>query len=277
MSEDGTEHAVPVWASRPLHSWVDYTHAELELLRLATTSIAAMQGYGRLAEAMAKSSFAKTEPERVPEAQELSTLATSEVERGFPLLHAHATVALWGSLEVAIDDLVVSWLLNVPGAMSEGKLGQVRLRVAEIEGLDSEALARVVLTQAQGAGGSGSTKLEGVLDLVGLSGEVPEVVRKLLFEMHNVRNLLVHRAGVADARFVAACPWLEKEPGDHISVGAADYDLYYLTGSAYVVTVDGRLDRHFGHEQTDISDFVLRIERRLERRATSIETSGLPQ
>lgn len=84
----------------------------------------------------------------------------------------------------------------------------------------------------------GVDRFEELLKCIGLSGSVPDGVGRTIFEMGQVRNVLVHRGGIVDRRFVSACPWLGLNPGDKVSVdreslsrfasAALDYAVVYL-------------------------------------------------
>ena len=70
---------------------------------------------------------------RLQESKRLASFAESESKQGFPFLHAFATVAAWGTLEVAVEDMLLGILLNEPKALGKEEIlkdpctsGQVR-------------------------------------------------------------------------------------------------------------------------------------------------------
>lgn len=52
----------------------------------------------------------------------------------------------------------------------------------------------------------GVARFETLLALVELSGAIDEEHRKGLFELQQVRNVIVHRAGIVDRRLREQCP-----------------------------------------------------------------------
>src|SRR5437016_5050276 len=47
---------------------------------------------------------------RIALARAEAEFAQRELDRGFPILHSHATVALWGILEATIEDVALEFL-----------------------------------------------------------------------------------------------------------------------------------------------------------------------
>ena len=76
--------------------------------------------------------------EKVERIREIETLALREVDSDFPLLHNAATVLLWGALEASFRDFLVRWLVRHSIALQVPDLRNVRVKVAEYEGLKGE-------------------------------------------------------------------------------------------------------------------------------------------
>jgi hypothetical protein len=69
-------------------------------------------------------------------------------------------------------------------------------------------------------------KLESLLGLVGLSGFINADVKRNLIELGHIRNVLLHRRGIADAKFVQACPWLTIRVGERVEVNSTAVERY---------------------------------------------------
>jgi hypothetical protein len=54
-----------------------------------------------------------------------------------------------------------------------------------------------------------------------MAGSVDDVTRRLLLELQQKRHVFVHRRGIADKRFVEACPFLDCSIGQPIAVDRA--------------------------------------------------------
>jgi hypothetical protein len=153
--------------------------------------------------------------------------AQLELDRGFPLLYAHTVVGLWGALEVLVEDFAVSWLRDHPELLRQEQISKVKISLGEYESLPAEERVRYLVVQLQREMKAdirtGISSFESLLSVLNLSGPVDDATRRNLFEMHNTRNVIVHRGAVADQRFVSACAWKELDVGDDVRVSKEDY------------------------------------------------------
>jgi hypothetical protein len=164
--------------------------------------------------------------------------AQKELDRGFPVLHSHAIVALWGILEATIEDFVIEFLEYNTSSLAHPSLASIRVPLAEFEQLDKTDRLRLLLAEygchSKADLKQGVTRFETFLDLVRLSGGVDENLRRNLFEHQQVRNAIVHRAGLADRRLVVQCPWLNLKVGGPIHVSHSEYLRYHDAMSTYL-------------------------------------------
>ena len=56
-------------------------------------------------------------------------------------------------------------------------------------------------------------------------------------ELSAVRNVIAHRLGIADRRFLEACPWFNVELGDEVVVDGSKYSQYRAAVNAYAINV----------------------------------------
>lgn len=73
----------------------------------------------------------------------------------------------------------------------------------------------------------GSTRFDALLGLVGIVTPLDEAVKRTLFEMGQVRNVIVHRGSFVDKRLVVNCPWLGYKSGDRLIVTRASIGEYF--------------------------------------------------
>lgn len=173
--------------------------------------------------------------------REQAEFAQGEIESGFPVLHGQAAVALWGLLEAMIEDLVVCILSAESGLLANEQLRRIRIPLAEYESLDLEErmefLVREYARQSIADLKAGVSRFETLLELVGMSGRVDEAVRRDLFELSRVRNVLVHRSGIADRKLCESCPWLGLKPGDQVRVTHSVYLRYSWAVGEYFIDI----------------------------------------
>jgi hypothetical protein len=190
-------------------------------------------------------------------------------------LHGLAYVRLCTALETTADRLLLAMLsekeawLRYPGVSSIKALrvDVVRLlnfsRHEQVEYLAREIRQGVAASLKEGVG-----RYESVLEAVGLSGPVPESVRSAIFELTEVRNVVVHRNAIADRRLKERCPRLQCEIGHAISIPRIDFAVVSSAAIAYLLEIWGRVigifpEIEFPHE----TDFRQKILQDLDRYA----------
>lgn len=179
-------------------------------------------------------------------AEKLSKLAESEVESDFPILHSQVAVSLWGIFEAIVEDFLVDWMELVPHALDNVALRKLKLPLSQFIQLAKRDQCAMLLRELQRTNGAesaaGVTVAEKVLDTFGLVPPVDGAQRRDLFELHNVRNVIVHRGALVDDKFVAACPWTGLAVGTRLQLGSEDYLRFAKCVSEYVVAVFYKAD-----------------------------------
>lgn len=180
----------------------------------------------------------KEDPEADERIREASRLAKIEVDEGFPTLHRQVALSLWSSLEWLISNFLANWLANEPKAFRIEDVRKVKVSIADYEefsGMDKYYyLLSEIERETKSGRRQGVDQFESTLQVFGLSGSVQETIKKDLFEFGHVRNVLVHRNGVTDARFVKACHWLELSAGQAVTVDQARLFRYIHAAQGYV-------------------------------------------
>ncbi|MCH8048281.1 MAG: hypothetical protein IID44_31685 [Planctomycetes bacterium] len=207
----------------------------LQLVGISTVSLQQMEGLGRLSEVL------RHESDKVEHAQELERIAKQQIESDFPLLHGSATILIWGALEAATRDFLIRVLHRYPLARTLDAFKRVKVRIAEYELLQGEdrmrylvgILARETASPLRpGAGG-----FDSLLSAIGVFPKIKSVTRRDLNEMAAVRNVIVHCASVADARFVEVCAWLNLKKGERVCVSGDALTRYIQAASDYAASV----------------------------------------
>jgi hypothetical protein len=91
----------------------------------------------------------------------------------------------------------------------------------------------------------GVARMEELLEPVGLHGQINDAVRRLLLELGAVRNVLVHRNGITDKRFIVACPWLQCREGRPLSLSHNHFEMYWFAVGWYMLEISRRVVRKF--------------------------------
>lgn len=174
------------------------------------------------------SSSTSTAADQLAAAEKQAKEAAEAIDTDFALLHAHTLMGLWGALEAAIDDLIGNWIDVMPEAMNNPVFERIkvplgtweRMKRTEQRGL----IARELGATLKAADSAGVGQFEKLLDAVGLGGAVDARLRKSLHRAQQYRNLVAHRGGIADARFVAACPHWGYKDGDEVTLSRREFD-----------------------------------------------------
>jgi len=247
--------SMPRFVANPLLTFLDYVDQSGRLLQLSIEGISMLMASPTIVEVLKQTDIKTYSPAEAMRRDEefrrsLDTanaradFARKEREAGFPLLHAHALVGAWGAWEAAIEDTLIAILLKEEDLLRGEAFSKVRIPLAEFELLDKEGIRRLIeeLNRGQGIGrGQGVEGSETLLNLVGLSGAVDSQIRKTIWEMHHIRNVIVHRRSVADRRLVQACPWLNLQVGDQVVVSHDAFGSYYGALHEYLMIIVRRL------------------------------------
>ncbi len=242
----------PKWATQPFRDFIEQAERLGHLLDLSISGISMLRGAPKIVQVLAKveEDFSEEAHSRLETAKKEAELAYREVNDGFPLLHAQTTIALWSALEAAIRLFIVRWLQNHKQAMEIGEIQKLRVKIGEYERLEGEDRFSYILDRLEqelsGPLKTGITRFESLLEPFGLSGPVDEDVRRNLFELNQIRNILVHRSGFADRRFVDSCPWMKLRVGDPVKVSQEMTSYYFQSVMDYTLELIMRIGEYFG-------------------------------
>jgi len=191
-------------------------------------------------EKLSSSDITDTEPD-IESVREQAEFAQKEIDSGFPILFSHAAIACWGFIEATVEDFVVSLLMTEPNLLTNEQLRRIKIPLAEYESLEPDERMRLLIKefarQSSADLKQGVSIFETLLGSVGLSGSVDEILRRDLFEFYHIRNVIVHRSGIADRRICKACPWLSLSPGQRVIVRSADYERYSWAIHEYFIDI----------------------------------------
>lgn len=275
-SQDGTTAAantgenkahLPDWAFEPIRNFRDHTTEILDVLHLSCSGISMHRNRPDMIKWSAKvDEFLERIGEKkehsrhdhggtqdlLDEAERQANLAKQELEKGFPLLHAQALISCWTALEVYVENLLVAWLENDPTALEAEAVGKLKIPLWEYHQMDGRErnLHIVQLLQREQSGplAAGVTAFEVQLRPFGLGGEVDRDISKDIFEASHLRNVLVHRRGVADRRLLNACPWMDLKLGEPVVMSQDEFARLTLAITHYAVIIHDRVRQHFGLE-----------------------------
>ncbi len=250
----GNSRRLPEALTEPLLAFVDDQEEVEDLLELSTTAIAQLRLMPqtlKVLEGVARKKAPLAERRRQnAQARRLAGLAHQEAERQFPLLYSQALIALWSALEVLVRDLVIAKIQVSPEVLRAEPFAKLKVRLGEYLSLDEDERGQLIVElleqdlQARLKPGIG--RFEPLLQAIGIGGGTAESIRRQLFELSQVRNVLVHRRGVADRKFVSQCGTLAVPVGKRVTVSPELYARCHAAAMAYVMTLILRLTKQAG-------------------------------
>lgn len=213
-------------------------------------------------------------------AETIQAYAQEQAVAGVPYLFGLAATKLWSILETLVYDLVLEELQHPERWMATKPFSNYKVSLADFMTMTREeqieALAREY-KHMQGADRQiGVGRLESMLNPISLGGGVDDEVKRALLELSQVRNVIVHRLGIVDARLVTNCPWLGLRVGQALMLKNDDYWIYAGATLYYILEVRQRY--HGKLNKTPIKDIkeiqhgmVEGLQRLFQKRATKLE------
>ncbi|WP_264026818.1 hypothetical protein [Mycolicibacterium insubricum] len=154
--------------------------------------------------------------------------AEGEIRAGFPTLHAHALLGLWGAFERFVEDTFTALIVAQPELLEGERFARIKLsmRAALASGEErAQAVLYEITRNTSGPKKLGVNQFEDLLDHLSLSGEVPENVKDSVFAAQQVRHVWAHRGGVADAQFVGRYP-TRAQVGEKLMIDISEFSRY---------------------------------------------------
>lgn len=181
------------------------------------------------------------EKERARKKEEFAKI---ELESDFPTLHSFFVITLWNSLEYFIHDLCVYSIRTNRSILQNENFSKIKITFSEYEMLDEDDRVDYVYDHLCEAfrNKPAISKFEDLLSIVGYKpygeyGAISSTGKRLLIELQNVRNVLVHKSGIVDRKFVENCPWKNATKGEKLSISYSDYFQYNLAVEYYFASL----------------------------------------
>jgi hypothetical protein len=191
--------------------------------------------------------------ERIAAADADSAIARSEIEGGFCTLNAQGIVLVWSALEALIDDMVRACLAHHQELLTGERIGRLKIPLSEVIGVSEETLRERVFEEVERefVRGEGVTRFESLLSVVNLDGQTGEDLSRDIYTLQKVRNLIAHRRGYVDGRFVRDCPWLNPMLNERLNVALPLYMQLTTAAINYAIVVRERARAEYGVIRSD--------------------------
>lgn len=180
---------------------------------------------------------------RVEQFKQIEEFVESEKNSNYSFVYRIAIIRLWGILEAMVDDFVSTFLTDKEKLRDIIDITKIKTNYEDLRE-QTDYLLELIKKKLRSskADVSGVNRFENLLNEVGYGGNVHEEVKKYMLELSQVRNILVHRDGVADNKFREKCNWIKTSSGEQINITEEMFELYLDISRWYIVEILARLD-----------------------------------
>lgn len=197
--------------------------------------------------------------QRVENAAKRAELGKREQESDYAVLNSMAVVAICAHLEFFVKNVAEGFLRHHRGIWKVPALQRLSIRLGDYFGTSSarrhtlivELLERDLMTESR----YGVDRFERMLDVFGFAGPTSRSVKKVLYELFSVRNLIAHNAGRVDRKFKIECPWIKSKVGQPHHVSSASLAIYLRGVSTYITIIICRWGRRRGGDMSESEQF----------------------
>jgi hypothetical protein len=258
---DDSELNFPDWVRPPFQQCFNRLADETKFLHLATKGLAQIAHVPKLIQWIQKTDefFQNSEPatpdydwrHRLLQANQDAEWVEREIVNNFPILHSHSVVAIWSILEVLVEDLAVCWLANTPEAWKLPQILKLKIAVGEYERLSPPERPRYIIYELNRSLSvdlkAGLGRLDPILSIFGIAPIVGHNLRQAIYELGQIRNVIVHRGSRVDQKLLDDCPWLTWRLGEEMIIDHPLCGWYHFAAERYAERVLNQVLVAFGN------------------------------
>lgn len=235
---------LPKWATDHFKESLHSHELLIQITDISAQGISVLRGMPKIVKVLADVEGKSDHPDsvkRLVRAQKRAELASTEVEKDFPILHGFAAVALWSWLEHFVKGFVALWLMHRRDALKTPAVQKLRVRLGEYLQLDKSEQAHLLVEMLEQELGSplkqGTNRFESLLQPFGLSFQMDADIGRTLFELQQVRNAIAHRNGRTDRRLRSNCPWLKLKINEPIQISRDQIHVYAAAAAEFLLSL----------------------------------------
>lgn len=234
---------LPEWITDHFKESLNSHDLLMQITDISARGISVLRGMPKIVKVLADVEGKSDHPDSVKKlerAQKEAELASTEVEKDFPVLHGLAVVALWSWMEHFVKGFVALWLMHRRDALDVPAVQKLRVRLGEYLQLQKAEQAQFLVELLEQELASslkrGATRFESLLQPFGLSFQLPDGCGQSLFELQQIRNAIAHRNGRADRRLRSDCPWLKLKINQPVLVSRKMLNAYSAAAGEFLLS-----------------------------------------
>ena len=244
MMPDGTTPLDFAGQVSELDTFIHTGHQGLSYALAATRFIEILKRMDLRKENANSAEIEKAYERKMKIAKEIEPFAGRQLAKGFPYLMSMAVIRLWSIIEASVHALAIEVLKDPERIKSMESTAKLKIPIGEFIGTNEEERPELVLQylkqELRSSLKQGVGQFESTLEPLGLGGSVHDLLRKVLFELSAVRNVIVHRHERTDRRFLQQCPWMKMKIGEVIEVSDQRFNMYQRAASWYLLQLHSR-------------------------------------
>jgi hypothetical protein len=173
-------------------------------------------------------------------------LLNSAEKSGYSFLLTQAAINTYSYLEAAIKSLVMGYIQSGEKLSGISALSAIQVPYAAFRSLSEEEQLDFLYQQYEthtGAGlRQGVKRFESLLEPLGFSGPRSEAIDYGIYELAQVRSLLLYKNGLVDKKFTEACPWFSSQLGRKLVITPEMFDTYNHAVLEYIAILIKRIE-----------------------------------
>lgn len=276
LSNETSSRKLPKWITDHFTESLNSHELLMQITDISARGISVLRGMPKIVKVLADVEGNSDHPDSVKKferAQREAELASTEVEKDYPVLHGLAVVALWSWMEHFVKGFVALWLMHRRDALDVPAVQKLRVRLGDYLQLQKAEQAQFLVELLEQELASslkrGATRFESLLQPFGLSFQLPDGCSDALFELQQIRNAIAHRNGRADRRLRSDCPWLKLKINQPVMVSRKMLNAYSAAAGEFLLA--------FLYRVGDVYDADLRPTERVSPNPSIERTpSGIP-
>ena len=224
-----TQNKLDVGIMGPITECALFIGDEIMIAGVITRSLMSMNGITTLLNLAKKELKRHSKIKEIPKMDHLISMAQSiekeaiKLQRDdFNIVNIHCVIAIWGALEACVENIITLVLMNDPEAIN--RLRQFGAKVKPITGTPTEEDCFKIYKNLEKDFRKNRSVAETYVEMLrifGINVYCDDAMAIKMAEINEIRNALLHRAGIINQRSIANASALEPYLNRKIDIGIA--------------------------------------------------------
>lgn len=178
-------------------------------------------------------------------------IADKEIGDAFITSYSEAIVTIYSIVEAAVSNVARLIFPLVPEVAEHDKFKKASIPFAKIIGMDTENIYEYFYElyerEVTQGGKYGYNRFDAILKPLNIetSGKLKNNQANDIFELAQVRNVVVHKLGIADKKFIEIFPNFGIQSGSRIVIKQEQFKKYYMACRDFVLAIVTSVEERF--------------------------------